>query len=157
MIYEFDTQDHNAALAALLVYGVWRSRDVKRFKITPDCWGVVERAVKASAKRARDLFDFIEKLKPHLSCSTLHPRWMRTDGQVMTMAIADKETGEILVPGGQGERRQFWVEVLEGADHRVALNILYTQTARVIALVRDRLEREKPIETQLKLEEDDAE
>lgn len=149
MIYEFDTQDHNAALAALLVYGVYRSRDIKRFKVTPDMWGMIERAVKSAATRSRELYDFVEKLKPKLSCSTLHPRWMQTYGQVMTMAIADKETGEILVPGGQGERRQFWVQELESADHRAVLRILVGQTARVIALARDRLEREKPIEAQI--------
>ncbi|MDI6872079.1 MAG: hypothetical protein QME79_12200 [Bacillota bacterium] len=156
MIYGFSTSDENAALGALLVYGVWRSRDPKRFKITPDCWGIVERAAKASAKRARDLYDFIEKLKPKLACSTLHPRWMKTEVETVTMLV-NRETGELYSPGGQANRRQFWTEELESADHRAVLGLLYQQTARIIALVRDRLEREKPFEAQFNtMEEEEA-
>lgn len=149
MIYGFDTKDENAALGSLLVYGIYRSRDMGRFKVTPDMWGVIERAVKASATRAMDLYDFIEKLKPKLSCSTLHPRWMKTDMTEIVTMYMDKETGELIAPGGQGERRQFWVQELEAADHEAVLKTLRYQTARTIALVRDRLEREKPIEAQL--------
>lgn len=152
MIYEFDTQDHNAALAALLVYGVYRSRDVKRFKVTPDMWGVIERGTKAAATAATNLYEFVERLKPKLSCSTLQPRWMRTDGRIVDMGVQDPDTGEILIPGGQGERRKFWVQELETADHQAVLKILRWQTARAIALVRDRLEREKPIEALVKID-----
>ena len=95
MYYGFNTGDENAALGALLVYGIYRSRDVKRFKVTPDMWGIIERAVKSSAKRALDLHDFIEKLKPRLMCSALKPKWMATDTNTITMAI-DPETGELL-------------------------------------------------------------
>ena len=48
MFYGFDTSSEEAAIGALLVYGIYRSRDMKRFKITPDMWGVIERVVKAA-------------------------------------------------------------------------------------------------------------
>lgn len=149
MIYGFDTADGGAALGALLVYGAYRSRDQKRFKITPDMWGVIERAVKASATRAVELYDFVEKLKPKLSCSTLHPRWMATDGGDVVSMYIDPATGELMQRSDQSNRRQFWVQELETADHDAVLHILRYRTAWVIALVRDRLEREKPYEAQI--------
>lgn len=157
MYYGFNTGDENAALGALLVYGIYRSRDVKRFKVTPDMWGVIERAVKSSAKRALNLHDFIERLKPRLMCSTLKPKWMATDEEVLlspvTMAV-NRETGEIIQKQDKG-RRQFWVEILEEVDHQAVLDILYRKTSWVIALVRDRLERERPLEVSGIIKEDE--
>ena len=153
MYYGFNTGDENAALGALLVYGIYRSRDIKRFKVTPDMWGIIERAVKSSAKRALDLQDFIEKLKPRLMCSTLKPKWMATDTNTITMAV-DPETGELLQKQDKG-RRQFWVEILEEVDHQAVLDILYRKTSWVIALVRDRLERERPLEVSGIIKEDE--
>lgn len=157
MYYGFETNDENAALGALLVYGIYRSRDIKRFKVTPDMWGIIERAVKSSAKRALDLHDFIEKLKPRLMCSTLKPKWMATDEEALlspvTMAV-NRETGEIIQKQDKG-RRQFWVEILEQIDHQAVLDILYKKTSWVIALVRDRLERERPLEVSGIIKEDE--
>ena len=159
MYYGFETNDENAALGALLVYGIYRSRDIKRFKVTPDMWGIIERAVKSSAKRALDLHDFIEKLKPRLMCSTLKPKWMETDEEALLRPIAmvmNRETGEIIQKQDKG-RRQFWVEILEQIDHQAVLDILYKKTSWVIALVRDRLERERPLEVSGIIIEDEGE
>lgn len=154
MHYGFDTTDEAAALGAFLVYGIYRSRDIKRFKVTPDMWGQVERAVKAAATRSNDLHNFVERLKPKLSCSTLNPKWMKADASEIVTMYVDKETGEIIAPGKQGDKREFWVRELESVDHGPVLKRLRYQTARIIALVRDRLEREKPIETYLVKEDE---
>lgn len=159
MYYGFNTGDENAALGALLVYGIYRSRDVKRFKVTPDMWGIIERAVKSTAKRALDLHDFIERLKPRLMCSTLKPKWMATDEEALLSPVAmavNRETGEIIQKQDKG-RRQFWVEILEQIDHQAVLDILYKKTSWVIALVRDRLERERPLEVSGIIIEDEEE
>ena len=144
MYYNFDTDDHGTAAAALLVYAVYRSRDVKRFKISPDMYGQIERAVKSVAKRASDLGEFIEKLKPKLMCPTIHPRWAKTlpDGIVSMKALPDGSFAQVQDQG----QRQFLTDVLKEVNHRQVLDILYRKTALVILLVRDRLEREKPIE-----------
>lgn len=158
MYYGFETGSEDAAIAALLVYGTYRSRDVKRFKISPDMWGIIERAVKSSAKRALDLHDFIEKLKPKLMCSSLKPRWMSTDPRSYSTVVLDD--GSLVVKEDKG-RRRFWVEILEDINHEPVLAILREKTAWVIALVRDRLERERPLEVQgiikAEVDEEDAE
>ena len=144
MYYGFETSDEHTAIGALLVYGIYRSRDVKRFKVTPDMWGIIERAVKSCSKRAMDLNDFIEKLKPKLKCSTLKPKFMQTDLSTFAM-YHDKETGEIIHIKDDG-KREFWARLLEECDHKTVLERLYGRTSLIIALVRDRLERERPLE-----------
>lgn len=154
MIYNFDTSDENAAAGAFLVYAVYRSRDMKRFKVTPGMWDTIERAVKSVAKRAEDLGEFIEKLKPKLACASIKPRWAKTmpDGLVTMM----KGPGGSLYEIGreETERRQFLTDVLESADHRAVLDVLYKKTAYVVLLVRDRLEREKPYEAQFEIDDE---
>lgn len=143
MYYGFETSDEAAAIGALLVYAIYKSRDVKRFKVTPDMWGVIERAVKSSSKRALDLNDFIEKLKPKLACSTIRPSAMATSQNTVTMVV-NPVTGELIQKQDQG-RREFWVHILEQADHRLVLERLYKRTSLIIALVRERLERERKL------------
>lgn len=143
MYYGFETSDENAGIGALLVYGIYRSRDVQRFKVTPGMWGQIESAVKSSAKRALTLSDFIERLKPKLKCQTIRPQAMDTGTQTVTMAV-DPNTGELIEKQDKG-RRQFWVDLLEGADDEAVIMRLYKRTSLIIALVRDRLERERKL------------
>lgn len=145
MIYGFDTEDEAAATGALLVYAVWRSRDQKRFKVTPDVWSQVERFVKASAKRAETLPRFLEALKPRLSCGTIDPRWMRA-GMAGEIPAVVTDDGVRLVVAAEDGQREFLAGVFGRADHGAALERLYRDTAWVILLVRDRLERERPVE-----------
>lgn len=145
MYYGFETSDEHAGIGALLVYGVYRSRDVKRFKVTPDMWGIIERAIKSSAKRALDLTDFIEKLKPKLKCSSLRPSAMATGEQLNTVTMAiNHATGELIEKRDEG-RKEFWVQLLDTVDHQAVLMQLYKRTSLIIALVRERLDREKKL------------
>ena len=106
MIYNFDTSDENAATGAFLVYAVYRSRDMKRFKITPGMWDTIERAVKSVAKRAEDLPEFIEKLKPKLACASIKPKWAKTvpDGMITMMKNPD---GSLYQVGAADEKGNF--------------------------------------------------
>ena len=146
MIFSFDTDDPSAATAALLVYAIWRSRDARRYKITPDVWAQVERFTKASAKRARTVPAFLESLKPRLACGTIHPRWMET-GIKGLLPIGDSAGHVAYIQAA--DSREFLTGVLSACDEREVLRRLYRETAWVILLVRDRLEREKPIEDKL--------
>lgn len=146
MIYQFDTDDQAAATAALLVYAIYRSRDTRRFKVSPDMWSQIERFTKASAKRAQSIPSFIESLKPRLQCGTIHPRWMET-GIKGLLPITDGMGRTSYIQAA--DSREFLTGVLASADPREVLRRLYAETAWVILLVRDRLEREKPIEDRL--------
>lgn len=146
MIYEFDVpndaEGKNAATAALLVYAIYRSRDKKRFKVSPEMWGQIERFTKASAKRARSPWAFIESLKPRLCCPSINPKWVEVGATGRVVSLGDGAYAEFPDSG----QREFLTSVLNEADQRAVVDALYKNTSWVIALVRDRLEREKPIE-----------
>ena len=144
MIYNFDTEDRDAATAALLLYAVYRSRDRARFKITPDLWAQIERFTKAAAKRARGIPDFIENLKPRLSCATIHPRSMEA-GIHGLQAVTDAAGHTAYIE--RGDAREFLTGILRECDEKTVLDRLYKNTGWVVLLVRDRLEREKPLES----------
>ncbi len=154
MIYNFDTSNEDAAVGAFLVYVLYRSRDMKKFKVAPDMWGTIESAVKSAAKRADDLGEFIEKLKPKLACTSIKPKWAKTvpDGLVTMMKGPDGSLYEI-----GNDRRQFLTDILESADHRAVLDLIFRKTSLIIFLVRDRLERERPYEAQFEEVAVDAE
>jgi hypothetical protein len=104
-----------------------------------------------------DLWEFIEKMKPKLQVAELKPKWMKTDDNPVISMFVDNETGEIIQRGQQNQnRRQFWTEILDSADHEAVLNALAKKTSLVIALVRDRLERERPYEADMERIEDDT-
>lgn len=143
MFYGFDTGDENAAIGAQVVYTIYRSRDPKKLKVTPDFWGVIERHVKSTAKRAENLGAFIERLKPRLGCSSISPRFAET-GIVQEKRFERKGDGTLLEVADKG-RRMFLTDLLNIADHGDVLNTLYSSASLVVLLVRDRIEREKPL------------
>ncbi|WP_348658908.1 hypothetical protein [Heyndrickxia faecalis] len=67
------------------------------------------------------------------------------------MSAIQDELGNIIVTGNEenGTNRQFLTEIMESGKDQSVLYELYKETTRVIMLVRDRLEREKPIEHKL--------
>ncbi|MDZ7922736.1 MAG: hypothetical protein U5M23_01465 [Marinagarivorans sp.] len=148
MIYNFDTKDNVTATAALIVYAVYRSRDKKRFKVTPDVWGQIDRFVKASAKRATNLPIFIDSLMPKLCCASISPKWMDV-GINGRLTQYGNEFIEFA-----GKKREFLTYVLSDVNHDDVIKMLYRETMWVILVVRDRLEREKPIEHTFTQDED---
>lgn len=156
MIYGFDTDDKNAATGALLVYAIYRSRDKSRFKVTPALWGQIERFVKSSAKRATTLPAFMESLKPRLSCGTVSPKWMEAGvkNDISLLAIP-KAGGTEFIQYQADDQREFLTGVLAEVEHRHVLDQLYRETGWIVLLVRDRLEREKPIEQNTDIQEEE--
>lgn len=156
MIYGFDTDDEDAAVAALLVYVVWRSRD-RAFKVGPEVWAQIERFAKDCAKRARSLSAFLEALKGprRLSAGTLHPRHLAVGMAGSTNLIEVRDADGALKyaldlrQSPEDTRREFGVQIISRANPAPVIRLLYAETAWIILLVRDRLERERPIEQKL--------
>lgn len=144
MIYGFEAQTQAQATAALLVYATWRSRDRRRFGGGKDVWGQVERFVKSSAKSARTLGEFLDELKEKLQCATLHPRAMAVG--MHGVALLDAGGGAVIAAAAPPDQREFLTGVFAAADERAVLNVLYRETALVILMVRNRIERERPLE-----------
>lgn len=149
MYFGFDTEDETAGAAALLVYAVYRSRNKRRGPSGLDMWGQIERFARASAKRADTVGDFLASFKRKMACDTINPYWCKTN------MFRPNEYGEVIIRANQ---RDFMSGIVE-ADieyQRDIVRMIYEQTQRIILLVRDRLEREKPIEADLVKEEIDG-
>lgn len=67
-------------------------------------------------------------------------------GPVPLLALG---SGAVLEVAAPEEQREFMVGVIERADQRAVLRKLYAETAWVVLLVRDRLERERPVESRI--------
>lgn len=149
MIYNFDTDDRAAATAALIVYAIYRSRDRKRFKVSPEMWGQIDRFVKASAKRATSIPRFIDGLMPRMCCPSINPKWMDVgvNGRLT-------QFGNEFMEFPNENQREFLTGILAEVDHSDVINALYRETTWIVLLVRDRLEREKPIESKFEVEEE---
>lgn len=145
MIYGFETDNRDTATAALLVYAIYRSRDRRRFKVTPDMWGQIERFTQGAAKRATNLPRFMQALKPRIACDTIHPHAMEV-GIKGRVALVEMGDGSLMQPAADPEAREFLAGVLDRVDHKAVLDLLYRETTWIILLVRTRLEAEKPAE-----------
>ena len=151
MLFGFDTENENVAAGSLLVYAVYKSRDTKRGPSGYDMWEQIERFTRRSAKRASDIGEFLKKFKQTMACGTINPRWCATGN--VAMNAAQFEDGSIMVRGESGGEsnspRDFMLSITESPAEKqqVIVDGLYEQTQRIILLVRDRLEREKPFES----------
>jgi hypothetical protein len=141
--YGFQTENEERAIAALLVYGVYKSRDVSKFKTSRSWWGTVQDAVRSSATMANgDLFEFVQRLQAKLKCPAIKPYYMATASNIVTSAVLP--TGELVELKEQG-RNLLWSELVEEADHEAVLEHLERKTGSVISLVQHRIEREKAL------------
>lgn len=86
-----------------------------------------------------------------MACETINPKWMDT-GLISNQHLMMGEHGEILQ--FNQPKRNFMVEIVEGDKdvQEAVIDTIYSNAQRVILLVRDRIEREKPIEIQLEKE-----
>lgn len=144
--YRFETDDVDVATAALLIYAIYRSRNLKRFKVSPDMWSQIERFVKASAKRSQNIPRFIESLKPRLCCETIHPRWMEVGIKGLTPIVNSAGYTEYMQDANS---REFLTPVVNRCDQKRVIELLYKETAYCVLLVRARLEEEKLIESRI--------
>lgn len=148
MFYNFDTDSEDYAVCALLVYAIYRSRDKTRFKVTPEMWGQIQRFVQSSAKRAKNIPQFINNLQSKMACAAINPKWIEVGlkGRLFN-------SGGTLIDIPNAQKREFLTDVINNADHKAVLQALKTETQWVILLVRDRLETEKPLEASFDIDE----
>lgn len=143
MLYGFVTENSTIGGACLLVYAIYRSRDIKRSPSGVDMWGQIERFARASAKRSATIGEFTDKFKRKMCCSTINPKWLK-NGIKSVNAMVNRSTGEIISFGNENIR-DFAIDIFQADEEtqREIIDRLYYETQLIILLVRDRLEREK--------------
>lgn len=140
MIYGFDTESKDQAMAALLVYVVYRSRNTKRFKVSTKMWEQITGFAKLSAKKSLSLPEFIERFRKPMCCETLQSRYCKVDEQSAHAAKVMTD-GSVFVAGEEG--KAFLTSLIHEANTKQVLDLLYKETAFIIHAVRERLEAER--------------
>jgi len=156
-IFGFETDDQDEAIAALLIYAVYRSRDIRKFKVTPDMWGLICREAKSAAKRSRTLGEWVEDFKkPPIHCSTISPKWIAV-GIAGEIVLTPIQGGGFIQLADRGERQELLPAILRRTDHKKVIRKLYRETEMMVELARGRTIREKPIEARFgrEIEADD--
>ncbi|MCK4499883.1 hypothetical protein KAU11_05255 [Candidatus Babeliales bacterium] len=138
MIYGFDTNIKERAIAAQVIYLVYKSRNTDRFRVSVKMWEQITNFSKLSAKKATNLSEFIERLRKPMCCDVLQPRHCITEKSKVLKRLKD---GSIFESGD--DARQFLTSMLESSNEKKVISIIINETAFVIMLVRERLEAEK--------------
>lgn len=139
MIYKFDTEDKNRATCALVVYAIYRSRNINRFKVSTKMWDQITNFVKLSAKKSINMPEFIEQFRKHMHCEAIQPRYFDLGN---SGAVKMNDDGSIAVFNAD-DSREFLTRELEQMNQTRLINTLISETAFIIMLVRQRLETEK--------------
>ena len=138
MIYNFKTELKERAIAAQVIYSVYKSRDSDRFKVSLKMWEQITNFSKLAAKKSTNLAEFIERFRTPMRCEVLQPRHCITSGQKAVKVLDD---GSIFVSGE--DARQFITALIGQSDDKKVISTIINETAFVIMLVRERLETEK--------------
>lgn len=140
MLFGFNTKNEVKAKAAMIIYVVYKSRDVKKSPSGLDMWGQIERFAKAAAKRSEGIDEFLNSFKRKMACSTINPYWMRNDIPSTNATIL--KDGSIM--SFDEDLRVFGLEIFDDEENgKEIVDCIYNKTQIIILLVRDRLEREK--------------
>ena len=119
-----------------------------QFKVSIDMWDKIERFAKSAAKRAKNIPAFIEKFKSKMKCSSMSTKWMEV-GLKNDIGLFSRENkeGEVDLIEIQGKtKREFMTLAIRMSNEKKVVAHLRDETAWIILLVRERLEREKPQE-----------
>jgi hypothetical protein len=138
MIYGFDTKNRSRAIACLVIYAVYRSRNMDSFPISTKMWDQITNFSKLAAKKSANLAEFIEIFKKPMRCDALKPRYCATG---FNKAIIKLENGAFVESGEEG--REFLTSILENSNEKLVLNTITNETSFLIMLVRERIENEK--------------
>jgi hypothetical protein len=156
VIYNFDTNDEQCAVAALLIYVIYRSRNTQRFKVTPDMWSRIFRFTQSAAKRSKTIPDFLSKFSKKMDCESINPKWMKiaTNNSPSLLQIDD-----YFIEFNNPLSRYFMTKIIDDLNMKDndVIKLLKTNTSWIILLVRERLEREKQVENILLKEVNDNE
>lgn len=145
MLFGFDTENEKAASGALLIYAVYKSRDTRKGPSGLDMWGQIERFARRAAKRATNVSEFLNSFKRQMACSSINPRYCKTEKETFhAIRLSDGS----IVASEDKSTRDFMVSITEMPEEEQSeiIDCIYSQTQRIIFLVRDRLEREKVLQ-----------
>ena len=143
MLYQFDTDSLSHAKAALLLYGMYRSRKKESPLNGLETWDRFQAFVRGACLKASTTAEFVQAFCKKAKIDSVKPRYLNT-GEPVVMP----DTGELIVSGGVADYRLGVI-----ADNSL-LRLYNTESMYLIMLVRERIQREKFM---LEVEDDEEE
>ena len=132
MLYQFDTDSLAHAKAALLLYGMYRSRKKESPLNGLETWDRFQTFVRGACLKASTTAEFVQAFCKKAKIDSVKPRYL-SNGEPVVMP----DTGELIVSGGLADYRLGII-----ADDSL-LRLYNTESMYLIMLVRERIQREK--------------
>lgn len=132
MLYQFDTDSLSHAKAALLLYGMYRSRKKESPLNGLETWDRFQTFVRGACLKASTTAEFVQAFCKKAKIYSVKPRYLSTGDPVVM-----PETGEMIMSAGMSDYRLGLI-----ADNDL-LRLYNTESMYLIMLVRERIQREK--------------
>lgn len=132
MLYKFDTDSLDHAKAALLLYGMYQSRNQNSPLNGLETWDRFQTFVRGACLKASTTAEFVQAFCKKAKIDSVKPRYLDTCDPVVM-----PETGELIQSAGMADYRLGII-----ADNDL-LRLYNTESMYLIMLVRERIQREK--------------
>ncbi len=132
MLYKFDTDSLSHAKAAMLLYGMYRSRKKESSLNGPETWDRFQTFVRGACLKASTTAEFVQAFCKKAKIDSVKPRYLSTGEPVVI-----PDTGELIMGDGMADYR---LEIMADND---LLRLYNTESMYLIMLVRERIQREK--------------
>lgn len=132
MLYQFDTDSSDHAKAALLLYGMYRSRSQNSPLNGLETWDRFQTFVRGACLKASTTAEFVQVFCKKAKIDSVKPRYLNT-GDPVEMP----DTGELILSSDVSDYR---LGILADND---LLRLYNAESLYLIMLVRERIQREK--------------
>lgn len=132
MLYQFDTDSLDHAKAALLLYGMYRSRNQNSPLNGLETWDRFQTFVRAACLKASTTAEFVQAFCKKAKIDSVKPRYLSTGDPVVMPG-----SGEMIMSAAVVDYR---LGILADND---LLRLYNTESLYLIMLVRERIQREK--------------
>lgn len=132
MLYKFDTDSLDHAKAALLLYGMYRSRNANSPLNGLETWDRFQSFVRGSCLKSSTTAEFVQAFCKKAKIDSVKPCYLSTGDPVIM-----PDTGEMVISSAVSDYR---LNILADDD---LLKLYNTESLYLIMLVRERIQREK--------------
>lgn len=132
MLYQFDTESLDHAKAALLLYGMYRSRNKNSPLNGIETWDRFQTFVRGACLKANTTAEFVQAFCKKAKIDSVKPRYLSTGEPVVI-----PDTGELVMSSDVSDYR------LSILSDNSLLQLYSTESLYLIMLVRERIQREK--------------
>lgn len=132
MLYNFDTSEKKRARAALLIYALYKSRDLSSPLNGLETWSRAESFCKAACLKSSTTAEFVTKFKEMSKIPSIKPFYLTDPDGFVQMPDGSVVQSDAV--------RDYKLDIFEDDDVRSTIE---TEYPIIVMLVRERIQREK--------------